>query len=55
MSYLHLMSAHPILGITTKDQRAQIFEIMIEGNRNQANAMDTTLTIVNLLNRWEVK
>mgnify|MGYP003627038101 CR=1 FL=1 len=55
ISFAHLMSAHPILGITTKDQRAQIFEIMIEGNRNQANAMDTTLTIVNLLNRWEVK
>lgn len=54
ISFAHLMSAHPILGITTKAQRSRIFETMTEGNRNQANAMDTTLTIVDLLKSWKI-
>ncbi len=54
ISFAHLMSAHPILGITTKAQRSQIFETMTEGNRNQANAMDTTLSIVDLLKSWKI-
>ena len=54
ISFAHLMSAHPILGITTKAQRSQIFETMTEGNLNQANAMDTTLSIVDLLKSWKI-
>ena len=54
ISFAHLMSANPIIEITTKEQRAEIFRIITEGKRNQANATDTTLTIVNLVNSWTI-
>lgn len=54
ISFAHLMSANPIIQITTKPQRTEIFKIITEGDWEQTNAMDTTLTIVDLLKSWKI-
>tara|TARA_R110002074_G_scaffold361735_1_gene534784 strand:+ start:196 stop:489 length:294 start_codon:yes stop_codon:yes gene_type:complete len=54
ISFASLMSAHPILGITTEDQRVAIVRVISDGNRQQTNAMETALEIVTMLKRWDI-